>query len=252
MSKRTDAAATARGTTGVQPTARGKPRRMPGADRRSLIRQTAAEHFSANGYARTTMEEIAAAAGIKKASLYYFYRSKEALLDDVFRAALAIPQREFDEIVASDRSNVAKLEQMMAVLVRSYDELLPLMVTFTRTSLDSIRDPAYRDDLKALRRHFETTWENVIEAAIEAGELRSDLDVKLISFGIIGMINWMYKWYTPGGRKSPREVASTFAAMVLEGLATMPQNHSPTTRGKALRPPQCRIAQNRAGSHDAG
>ena len=203
------------------------PRRMRGSDRRSLIQKTAAELFSVGGYSRTTMEEIARAAGIKKASLYYFYRSKETLLADVFRAALELPQREFDAIIASDLGNIDKLQRMIAVLVQSYDELLPLMVTFTRSSLDSIHDPACRQELKSLQRHFEATWEDVIAAAIRAGELRADLDVKLVSFGLIGMINWMYKWYRPGGRKTPREVARTFAALALEGLATT--GHRPRT-----------------------
>ena len=124
---------------------------------------------------------------------------------------------------------VEKLQQLVAVLVRAYDEHMPLMVTFTRIGLDSVEDPARRAELKAMRRRFETTWEDVVRAGMDAGELRADLDDKLVAFGIIGMINWMYKWYAPGGRKSADDIAHTFNAMIRDGLA-----HDPQGRGAGM------------------
>ncbi len=213
-----------------EPAVRANPRRrMRGADRRRLIQETAAELFSANGYARTTMQDIATAVGIKKGSLYYFYKSKDALLAELFHMALAIPQERFDDIVASECGNVEKLQQLVTVLVRAYDEHLPLMVTFTRIGLDSVEDPVRRAELKSMRRRFETTWEGAVRAGMNAGELRADLDDKLVAFGIIGMINWMYKWYAPGGRKSADDIAHTFNAMIRDGLA-----HDPQGRGAGM------------------
>lgn len=203
--------------------------RMRGDDRRRMTLETAARLFSERGYSRTTMDDIAAAAGIKKGTLYHFYPSKDALLAAVLRAAVLIPQARFDAVIAGDGSHVEKLRRLIAVLVESHDALLPLMVTYTRVSLDTISDPQGRAELVEIKRHFETTWENVVKAAIEHGELRADLDHKLVSFGIIGMINWMYKWYVPGGRKRPAEIARTFAAMVLEGLG-VPPDATPQSR----------------------
>ena len=54
---------------------------------------------------------------------------------------------------------------------------------------------------------------------MKSGEFRADLDVQVVSYGLLGMLNWLYKWYEPGGRLSVQEVAAQFAALALGGLA---------------------------------
>ncbi len=201
------------------PEARGRTReRMSGSGRRQLILSAAAQLFSEKGYARTSMADIASVVGVKKGSLYYFYESKDALLFDIFRFAIRIPQERSEPIVQSSQSNAAKLRQLIHVLVRSYADALPMMVTFTRISVDTVTHPKRLAELKGLRRRYEKMWRDVIAAGVASGELRSDLDHKLVIFAILGMINWMYKWYSPEGRIPNAEIANSFTALVLEGL----------------------------------
>jgi TetR/AcrR family transcriptional regulator, cholesterol catabolism regulator len=195
-----------------------KVRRMRGEDRRWLIVQGAAELFADKGYFGSTLQELAEIAGIQKGSLYHFYQSKDDLLFDVLRTALAVPQAEFDRVLASEDSFAGKLTAMVGILVRYYNEMLPWMVVFTREDLGSVENEERRAELVSLRRHFEDTWERVIRDGIEAGEFRADLDYKVVTYAIIGMVNWMFKWYKPGGRLSAEEIARTFNAMVLGGI----------------------------------
>ncbi len=51
--------------------------------KKELILNTAREILAKQGYAKTTLDDIANALGMKKSSLYYYYQNKEALLDDV-------------------------------------------------------------------------------------------------------------------------------------------------------------------------
>jgi len=41
-----------------------------------------------------------------------------------------------------------------------------------------------------------------------------------VMYGIIGMCNWVHRWYRPGGRHTLREVGEYFASMLLDGLKT--------------------------------
>jgi hypothetical protein len=54
---------------------------------------------------------------------------------------------------------------------------------------------------------------------MNSGQFRPELDVQVVSYGLLGMLNWLYKWYDPRGRLSVREVATQFAALALAGLA---------------------------------
>src|ERR1700687_1052250 len=172
-------------------------RRMRGVDRRRLIQKRAAELFSVLGYQQTSMRDIGDAAGIQKGTLYHFYRNKEELLYDLFRAALEIPQQRFREVSDAGGDSRAKLRLMIEMLVTTYEDCLALRVTFTRTDMEPIEDPVRRTELITMRHAFEQIWEDVIAEGVRRGELRNDLDVKVTTFAVIGMINWMYKWYSP-------------------------------------------------------
>jgi AcrR family transcriptional regulator len=74
---------------------------MPGAQRRALIEDAAAPLFVAHGYAGTTLEEVAAAAGISRPVIYDHFASKRALHD-------ALVERHTNELMASVASRVAE------------------------------------------------------------------------------------------------------------------------------------------------
>jgi hypothetical protein len=58
----------------------------------------------------------------------------------------------------------------------------------------------------------------IIEEGVASGVFRDDLDPRLVMLGILGMHNWIHRWYVPGGRNSLTEIGDAFAAMVLAGL----------------------------------
>jgi AcrR family transcriptional regulator len=195
---------------------------MRGTDRQRMIQTSAAELFASRGYASTSMQDIAEAAGIMKGTLYHFYRNKELLLYDLLFEALTVPQRDLEAIIQSELSSPSKIREIIGTMVRYHHDSLALMVTFTREDISSISDPKLKNELEARQRRYQDAWESIVEAGVKSGELRSDLDQRLVSFGIIGMVNWMYKWYSPGGRASVDMITETFAAMVLEGLTAPP------------------------------
>jgi len=58
----------------------------------------------------------------------------------------------------------------------------------------------------------------IIQEGIASGVFREDLDPRLVMLGILGMHNWIHRWYLPGGRNTLTEIGDAFAAMVLAGL----------------------------------
>jgi hypothetical protein len=58
----------------------------------------------------------------------------------------------------------------------------------------------------------------IVEEGVASGVFRSDLDPRLVMLGILGMHNWIHRWYVPGGRNTLTEIGDAFAAMTLAGL----------------------------------
>lgn len=58
----------------------------------------------------------------------------------------------------------------------------------------------------------------IVEQGIVSGVFRNDLDPRLVMLGILGMHNWIHRWYVPGGRNSLTEIGDAFVALVLSGL----------------------------------
>ncbi len=191
----------------------------PGRGRgRDAILQAAAETFREKGFDRATMEDLAAQLGLLKASLYYYFQSKYDILYEILRGARQEVLRRLEAIAASDRPPREKLHQAIVAFATAFDHNYPALSVAVYERLD--RGVPAIDEMKAIRRRVQQLWDRMIRQAAREGAIRKDLDLRVVSFGIIGMINWMSQWYEKDGRLSSEEIAHVFAEMVLNGLAT--------------------------------
>jgi AcrR family transcriptional regulator len=144
---------------------------------RQRILDAAAQCFAATGFSKTTVESIAAAAGVSKALVYHHFRAKEAIFEELLERTLTEWARvgSVDEHLVAGGSLVDALAGMLRAslayarsnpLVRSLYQLDPLVVSFVGSSA-------------AVRRHANEGRARLAEAmrrGVAAGELRSDLD----------------------------------------------------------------------------
>lgn len=193
---------------------------MDGEQRRAEVLLKAAELFAAKGYDGATLGELAESVGIRKASIYYFYQNKADLLYEILERAVLVPLERSETALKDLDTPSEKLEALIRVLVTTYDELLPFMVVGTRENRASLDDPDREQYLLKAVRDFEALWEAVVLEGIRKGEFRSTMDHKLVVFGLIGMINWMFRWHKLSAHRSyePSEIAQTFSGLALDGL----------------------------------
>lgn len=186
-------------------------------DRRSELVAVAARLFRERGYDATTTSEIAQEMNIRKASLYHYVRTKEDLLWMVVQGPLRELVANAAEILspASNASAAEKLAEAMAAHTRSYEAYYPHMFVLTQENGKRL-SPARRREFGALRDRYSALWVRALEDGVAAGELRSDLDSKLTVHAIFGMLNWMFRWFTPGKGYASEQVAANFAE-ILEG-----------------------------------
>jgi hypothetical protein len=77
----------------------------------------------------------------------------------------------------------------------------------------------FREQFKLSPKQYERCWQQILREGMKSGEFRPDLDVQVVSYGLLGMLNWLHNWYDPRGRLSVREVADQLEALALAGLA---------------------------------
>ena len=189
--------------------------RMPAAQRRQQIVTVAAGEFDRSGYAQSTMEHIADAVGIAKASLYYHFQSKEQLL-------LAIHE-EFIELLLQRHGNragrgLAPEQQLLEVM----GDILELMETHrghVRVFFEHHRElpTDARPLIRSKRDRYERDVQRLFEEGVARGTLRP-VEPRMATLALFGMCNWAYQWYRVGGTLRSREIAYTFWALLMRGV----------------------------------
>jgi TetR/AcrR family transcriptional regulator, cholesterol catabolism regulator len=177
----------------------------------------AAKVFRTKGYHAATVRDIAEEVGILKGSLYHHFESKEALLYLVVKEPIAQLYRTMGEIAAADGSAKEKLRRAILAHLEAFDRHYPHLFVYLRER-ESVKR-RFREMIGFSPKEYERLWQQILREGVESGEFRADLDIPVTSYGLLGMLNWSYKWYDPQGRLRVDEVADEFIALALAGLA---------------------------------
>jgi AcrR family transcriptional regulator len=188
-------------------------------DRRAEIVRKAAELFDDRGYHSSSMEDIADAVGLRKPSLYHYFKSKEEIL--------FLIHDEFIELLI--RRHLQRLEIGMdakPLLLEAMGDILELMETHrghVRVFFEAHRELSKdkHDEIVEKRTRYQAMITDVIVRAVEAGEIRP-VRPDLAAQGLFGMCTWAYQWYRPDGALRPRDIAYFFWDALMNGLVADP------------------------------
>jgi AcrR family transcriptional regulator len=179
---------------------RGRPR-LEGhsgeyKEKLSLIVDSAAKAFREKGYSRASLDDVAAMANIRKASLYYYVKSKHELLLAVFERAL----REGNEKIG-ELANIADPVERLTALIKFQvgivtSDLDHFAVFFDEMSAPDDGQVKRPDDIRDLERKYFSVFRDTIAYACQAGVI-PDVDPRYAAQAIIGMTSWTYKWFDP-------------------------------------------------------
>ncbi len=174
--------------------------------------------LGSKGYAGTRLQDVAAEAGLQAPAIYYYFGSRDELIAEVmYVGAHRVRGHVIDVLAALPVETDAMGRILAAVEAHLRYELL--ISDYTTASVrnagqvpESVRERAAAEE--AAYSHM---WRDLFEQAQAAGELRSDLDLNLTRFLIIGAMNWAAEWWDPKHRTLDDLVAST-QALVLNGV----------------------------------
>lgn len=184
-------------------------------DKPSEIFAAALRLFQAKGYHGASMQDLADAVGMQKASLYYYFRSKEELLVMVCERGTGAFTQELEDIVASDLDATTKLRRAMECHLVALCGQLDLFTVFLREQ--KFLGETQQEMLRGEGKKHAALLAAILEQGIAANEFRP-VNVTVTTLAILGMCNWLYEWYSPDGALAPREIAAMFSELVLTGL----------------------------------
>jgi AcrR family transcriptional regulator len=183
------------------------------------IVRAAAAAFGEAGYRTATLEAIAERAGLSKVTLYRYVASKEELLSLVVERIIEEFQSGLRRIVAERRPADDTLRRIVRYQVALMAEHLSFLTVFFSEE-SGLPAPMAARATRA-KREYDQTIERVVREGVEAGLLR-DLPPRLVVFGLLGMCNWLHKWYRPDGKRSAAEIADVFVALLEHGYLVEP------------------------------
>jgi len=192
-----------------------------GAERANQIMQTAESMFCEYGYSGTSMDDIAAAVGILKGSLYYYVDSKEDLLFRIVQRVHVAVSEIYEE--AEARTDLPALERVVHYVRAQLHHNTEDLTALTVYHHDWQRLEGERlEQIKAERREHHARMRALLEEARAAGDIPETANLDLVLNHVFAVTVWPYTWYRPGGPFTPTELAETGAAFVRAGLSGTP------------------------------
>lgn len=169
--------------------------------------------FAERGYDGASMDDVARAAGITKASIYHHVSGKEALLERGLGRALDALFAILDEPAAREGRAVDRLRHIVERVSETTMHLLPELTVLFRVhgASKSERNAVER------RRAFDRFVTEIIAQAQRDGDLRRDLDARLAARLIFGMSNSVVEWYR-SGTLTREAIARAVVAIAFDGL----------------------------------
>lgn len=182
---------------------------------REDILEAAAQVFRQKGFHGASMNDIAEAVNLQKASLYHHVSSKQEILFELLDRALELLLERISPIATQSLPADERLRQMireyLQILAENTD--LSAVLLFEHRSLEGKQHARHVPN----RDKFEGLWRTVLADGVRTKKFICD-DVALSARAILGIMNWTITWYRPNGDLMIDQIADHYSNLLLNGL----------------------------------
>ncbi|QDQ96134.1 TetR/AcrR family transcriptional regulator [Tomitella fengzijianii] len=185
-------------------------------DRREAILSGSAELFAAKGVAGTTVRDIGEAAGVFSGSLYHYFKSKDAIVDELMRGFMTDVQARFDRVekAAADPEGVVRglIRETLEVI-----EAYPHQTAIYQRDRAYLRDHGLLDPVDDVSRGMRGYWLTAIRRGAEQGVFRSDIPPEIFYRSVRDTL-WSTMHWPDRRNHSTEEFAELMASLFLGGF----------------------------------
>jgi AcrR family transcriptional regulator len=192
----------------------GRGRHAGYDDQRDMILARAAALFARGGYPGTSMNQVAEACGLSKATLYHYYRDKYELLVNIADGHVTRLQGVVTQALADEAAPAGQMRALVRGLVEEYANAQNEHRVLTEdVKFLAVED---RDRILGKEREVVAAFARVVSAL--RPDLRQAAMSKPLTMLLFGMVNWMFTWMKPDGALSYEEMAPVVTDLFLGGL----------------------------------
>lgn len=182
---------------------------------RERILAEAARLFARCGYESSSIADLAAGIGVSKAAIYHYYTTKQDIYDAIILEVLAGMTASVSQAVAQATTAPARLSQFMVAHARYFEnhhaQFVTMLIGYSGMAITE------REDAARLRDGYEQLLRDIIDEGIERGEFRA-LDVAATGRAVLSMLNWMARWYQPGGAQTAEAIVAHYYDLLIGGM----------------------------------
>lgn len=194
-------------------------------EKRTQVLTAAVHLFKQKGFEATTLSDIAEAMGMDRASLYYYFPSKDEILQEAVAGVTSRNLEMMRGLRGADLTPAERIEKLIHNALVSFHDNYPQVFVYIQEDMTRIagrEDPWAKTMLKQTHE-FEEALLGLLQDGATEGAFRPDLNPTLVAHALWGMINWTHRWYRPG-HFEPAEIAREFSAVFLRGIERRPED----------------------------
>ena len=185
---------------------------------RARILDAAARVLSAKGYAGLRLTDVAAEAEIQAPAIYYYYASKDELVEEVMWAGIADMREHVVAALSALPDGSPPVDRLLAATEAHLRHALEISdyTTASIRNAGQVPDSIRKRQIVEEERYGEV-WRRLINDLAREGRLRPELDLYIAQMLILGALNWAVEWWTP--RRGPLEaVVANAQSLIRHGI----------------------------------
>ena len=176
-------------------------------DTRQRILDMGARQLWEVGYDRSTLRSIAEASGVKAASIYYHFASKEELFSEVLAEGMILISRAYDDAVAGIDDPTERFRLAVTAHLHALFAFGPYTAAHVRGF--GLAPDAVRNEIVPLRDAYEKRWDALLGDMRSSGLIHSDLNILLVRLHLLASLNSSLEWFKPGSIDDLADVVLT-------------------------------------------
>jgi TetR/AcrR family transcriptional regulator, cholesterol catabolism regulator len=186
---------------------------------RARILDAAAHVLSATGYAGLRLTDVAAQAEIQAPAIYYYYASRDELIEEVMWAGIADMREHVVAALSELPDGTPPLERLLAAAEAHLRHALEISDYTTASIRNAGQVPlSIRKRQIVEEERYGEVWRRLINDLAREGRLRPELDLYIAQMLVLGALNWAVEWWDPR-RGSLEAVVANAQSFIRHGIA---------------------------------